>query len=557
MNLVHPIQSFIVLGFCASLAACSSGGDGAAPPPSPAPAPSVKAEVTQLVSVGLAGVANGQSGHQPTQTVLPGAGLFNPSGRQVAISQDSGFVAFTSSASDLILGDTNGVDDIYLRNRNGSVTTRISLGAGGIQATKASFSPVVSADGRYIAFTSLAENLDPLLPADLSSSPVNIFRRDRVTGITELVNVCLGLGCIGGPKSLASLGPNQLEIKVPSMSDDGRFIAWTIGSSNGATPVGGSLFIRDMSLNAPPVSFTGASGYVFQSPTISGSGLNALLGEDSSGPQLPSSQGTIVATLSGDGKVIAFITDRAHIRRETPPPPAIPIGDLNCDFDVYVGDVNLTEIPNPQALPNILLLAPPQVLNVTRVTAMPDVCPTGQSTTRLVRRLALSRDGRFIAYATNNDEINGGDTNQKFDVYVYDRTFDTKELVSVANGTSATGAFGPGVLGAGDSFEFSISDDGNLVTFLSDASNLVATDVNGTTTDVFVRNRTTRQTLLVSWSQSGAQPGPGTATRYPVMSGDGRALAFSSDSGNLVGTVDTNGFFDVFLACSGVGPTCP
>jgi Tol biopolymer transport system component len=515
-------------------------------------------EVTQLISIGLAGAANNQSGHQPTHTVLPGAGAFIPFGRQVAISQDSGFAAFTSSANDLIFGDTNGVDDIYLRNQNGSVTTRISLGAGGIQATKASFSPVVSADGRYIAFASLAENLDPLLPADLSSSPVNIFRRDRVTGTTELVNVCLGLGCIGGTKSLATLGPNQLEIKVPSMSDDGRFIAWTIGSSNGAAPVGGSLFIRDMSLNAPPPgSFTGASGYVFQAPTISGSGSNALLGEDFSGPQLPFSQVTIVATLSGDGKVIAFITDRAHIRRESLPPPAPPIGDLNCDFDVYVGEVNLTEVPNPQVLPNIILLAPPQVLNVTRVTAMPDVCPTGQSTNRLVRRLALSRDGRFIAYATSNDELNGGDTNQKFDVYVYDRVFGTKELVSVANGTPAAGAFGPGVLGVGDSFEFSISDDGNLVTFLSDAPNLVATDANGTTTDVFVRNRATRQTLLVSKSQSGVQPGLGTATRFPVISGDGRGIAFSSDSGNLIGTADTNGFFDVFLACSGAGATCP
>jgi hypothetical protein len=513
----------------------------------------VKAEVTQLISIGLAGAANNQSGHQPTHTVLPGVGTFTPFGRQVAISQDSGFVAFTSSASDLLLGDTNGVDDIYLRNRNGSVTTRVSLGAGGVQANKASFSPVVSADGRYIAFSSLAGNLDPLLPADLSFSPVNIFRRDRVTGVTELVNVCLGLGCFGGTKGLAVLGANQLEIKVPSMSDDGRFIAWTIGS-NGATP-NGSLFIRDMSLTAPPVSFGLPSGYQFQAPTISGSGLTALVGEDSSGPQTPFSQGTIVATLSGDGKVIAFITDRAHIRRETPPPPAAIAGDLNCDFDVYVGDVNLTDITNP-IQPNIVL-NPPQVLNVTRVTAMPDVCQTGQSTTRLVRRLALSRDGRFIAYGTSNDELNGGDTNQKFDVYVYDRTSGTKELVSVVNGTPASGGFGPGVLGSGDSFGLSISDDGNLVTFISDAANLVTADANGTTTDVFVRNRTTRQTLLVSKSQSGLQPNPGTSMLYPVISGDGRGIAFSSNAGNLTGTVDTNGFADVFLACSGAGASCP
>lgn len=93
---------------------------------------------------------------------------------------------------------------------------------------------------------------------------------------------------------------------------------------------------------------------------------------------------------------------------------------------------------------------------------------------------------------------------------------------------------------------------GNLVTFLSDAPNLVATDANGTTTDVFVRNRTTRQTLLVSRIQSGVQPNPGIATRYPVISGDGRGIAFSSDSGNLPGTADTNGFWDVFLACRGL-----
>lgn len=558
MGVLRSLQALIVLGAAASLAGCSSGGDGGgggAPSSGQPPSPSVKAEVTQLISIGLAGIANNQSGHQPTHTVLPGAGTFTPFGRQVAMSQDSGFVAFTSSASDLILGDTNGVDDIYLRNRNGSVTTRVSLGAGGVQANKASFSPVVSADGRYVAFSSLAGNLDPLLPADLSTSPVNIFRRDRVTGVTELVNVCLGIGCFGGTKGLAPLGANQLEIKVPSMSDDGRFIAWTIGA-NGATP-NGSLFIRDMSLTTPPVSSVPSFEYQFIARTISGSGPTALVGEDSSSNQFPG-QGTIVATLSGDGKVLAFITDRAHIRRETPPPPAppVPTGDLNCDFDVYVGDVNLTEIPDP-TLPNLIVLAPPQVLNVTRVTAMPDVCQTGQSTTRLVRRLALSRDGRFIAYGTSNDELNGGDTNQKFDVYVYDRASGTKELVSVANGTPASGGFGPGVLGGGDSFGLSISDDGNIVAFLSDAPNLVTADANGTTTDVFVRNRATRQTLLVSKSQSGLQPNPGTTTLYPVISGDGRGIAFSSNAGNLTGTVDTNGFADVFLACSGAGASCP
>jgi Tol biopolymer transport system component len=127
-----------------------------------------------------------------------------------------------------------------------------------------------------------------------------------------------------------------------------------------------------------------------------------------------------------------------------------------------------------------------------------------------------------------------GDGNDAQDVFVRDRRSGTTVRVSVAS----DGSEGNGVSGGA-----SISSDGRLVAFWSEASNLVANDSNGSA-DVFVRDRARGTTTRVSVSTGGTQAnGP---SRSAALSGDGRALAFRSNASNLVGG-DTNGTWDIFV----------
>jgi Tol biopolymer transport system component len=102
---------------------------------------------------------------------------------QARLSQDGRFVSFASLATNLVSGDTNSVSDIFIRDRQASTTTRVSLTAAGAQTDGASTAAAMSADGNYIVFTSAAANIT--LPAEPSTLTVDVFLRDRVAGTTE------------------------------------------------------------------------------------------------------------------------------------------------------------------------------------------------------------------------------------------------------------------------------------------------------------------------------------------------------------------------------------
>ena len=102
--------------------------------------------------------------------------LFRSSGNP-AISADGRFVAFESVASNLVAGDTNRADDVFVRDRLAGVTRRVSVGAGG-QANGSSFSPAISANGRSVAFGSSSSNL---VRGDTNGT-FDVFVRDPLLG---------------------------------------------------------------------------------------------------------------------------------------------------------------------------------------------------------------------------------------------------------------------------------------------------------------------------------------------------------------------------------------
>lgn len=148
-------------------------------------------------------------------------------------------------------------------------------------------------------------------------------------------------------------------------------------------------------------------------------------------------------------------------------------------------------------------------------------------------RPAVSADGRYIAFDSDASDLTLYDTNGTRDIFVRDRLAGVTERVSLSTS---------GLEGHGDSTEASVSADGMLVAFTSEANDLVANDHNGVS-DIFLHDRESGTTRRVSLSMSGQESNG--ASRQPMLSADGRWLVFVSDAGNLTES-HTPGRPDIF-----------
>ena len=210
----------------------------------------------------------------------------------------------------------------------------------------------------------------------------------------------------------------------------------------------------------------------------------------------PSSQ----SEMSRDGRYTAFVSDAQNL----------VAGDTNGAPDVFVRD------------------------RVAGTTTRVSVATGGGQGNGRSDLPSISRDGRYVAFFSEATNLVTGDTNGRSDVFVRDLVAGSTRRVSVTTG---------GGQANGDSEFPSISDNGQQVAFGSAASNLVSGDGNGLH-DIFVRDLTAGTTRRVSVSSSGA--GGNGASLFPAISGNGNVVAFVSDATNLV-PGDTNGNRDVFV----------
>ena len=133
------------------------------------------------------------------------------------ISADGRFVQFSSTASNLVPGDTNGWQDSFVYDRQTHTIERVSIAADGTQANNlASGSNAMSADGRYVAFESMASNL---VPGDTNAT-VDVFVYDRQTDNIRQVSVAAD-GTLGNKIST-----------FPFISADGRYVGFSSIASN-------------------------------------------------------------------------------------------------------------------------------------------------------------------------------------------------------------------------------------------------------------------------------------------------------------------------------------
>ena len=154
--------------------------------------------------------------------------------------------------------------------------------------------------------------------------------------------------------------------------------------------------------------------------------------------------------------------------------------------------------------------------------------------------VGLSADARFVLVNSQATNLVPGDTNDRWDVFVFDRSTGAMQRVSVTNGGAQAR---PGSDPFGGSLAGGISANGRFVVFRSDAANLAAHDTNRVS-DVFVYDRAGHRVTRVTVSSKGRQAnGP---SGDPAISANGRYVAFSSVATNLV-PGDTNGLSDVFV----------
>ena len=191
-----------------------------------------------------------------------------------AISADGQTVAFDSDATNLVSGDTNGARDIFVRDLSTGTTTRVSVDASGTQANADSHNPAISADGSLVAFDSGATNL----VAGDSNARTDIFLRDRMASSTTRIDLRPG----GAQTSRDS--------ELPAISPDGRYLAYDstdTGLVSGDSNTVGDVFELDRS-----------------------SGTTTRLSVDASGSQ---ADGASTAAALADGGVVAFASDAANL----------------------------------------------------------------------------------------------------------------------------------------------------------------------------------------------------------------------------------------------------
>ncbi|MCI0644217.1 MAG: calcium-binding protein [Chloroflexi bacterium] len=373
-----------------------------------------------------------------------------------AISADGRFVAFVSLADNLVPEDTNGFADTFVHDRLTATTERVSVssrereGNGHSGLVGVAAYPAISGDGRFVAFVSEADNL---VSGDRNGL-ADVFVRDRLLGTTERVSV-------SGDGSEAN-GSSE----GPAISADGRFVAFHSNAPNlvpGANPplFAEEVYVRDRATGTTEIISINSAGEA-------GNNLNFR------------------ADISADGRFVVFSSSADNL-----------VPGLQSGHQVYLRD---------RAAGTIERISEDATGN------------PGDGTSVLPK---VSLDGRFVAFQTNTGNLIG-DGNHESHILVKDRVTGTFERVS------ATSTGEPADL---LSEHPDLTPDGRFVTFFSLATNLVPGDTN-IRRDIFVRDRQTGTVVRVSVSTAGEQGN--SESQWPTISDDGLVTMFESSADNLV-----------------------
>jgi hypothetical protein len=276
------------------------------------------------------------------------------------VSADGRFVVFTSLARNLVANDGNNASDVFVRDRQTGTTRRVSVSSGGNQGNGGSFRGEFSSDGRFVTFVSTATNLTN---RDANGPAEDVFVRDLQTGTTQMVSVS-STGVQGNSVSTLS-----------AITPGGRFVAFTSFASNlvpGDTNGAYDVFVRDRQAGTTErvsVSSTGGQG---QNPP------GSPFPPDSANP-----------SISADGRFVSFQSQASNL---------VPNDTNSSAFnDVFLRD------------------------RQTGTTIRASVSTTGQEGNGTSNNSSLSDDGQRVVFGSEADTLVAGDANGKrSDVFLHE-----------------------------------------------------------------------------------------------------------------------------------------
>ncbi len=374
-----------------------------------------------------------------------------------AISGDGRFVAFSSVADNLVPGDTNETRDVFVHDRETGITSLVSVNSAGEQGNALSGTPSISGDGRFIAFSSVADNL---VPGDTNEAQ-DIFVRDLQTGITSLVSVN-SAGELGNRDSL-----------FPIISADGSEIFFNSDADNlvpGDTNEKQNIFIRELE-----------------------TGITTQFNPDFSGNQFNSS--SRIYSMSDNGRFITFTSDADNL---------VP-GEENCQMYIHDRETGINSCITAESHPgdsigsntisndgrfiafaSVFIPFVGNLAGDTRPFSRVFVYDRATEETNRIHGLqspVISADGRFIASTTSTII---SPENKKVFIHDLRSNISTSLLTLEESDAQRTQSFSPTPVPEGWRAEYaSISADGSSIAFNSFVNDLVPGDTNNLS-DVFV-----------------------------------------------------------------------
>ena len=528
-----------------------------------------------------------------------------------SLSSDGRYVTFSSNASNLVPGDTNGVLDIFVYDRTTKLIERVSVSAAGVQGNGNSGYSLLSGDGRYVTIFSDASNL---VPGDTNGRN-DRFVYDRTTKLIELISTIdaaaqgngnsgiIGFCCNSAAGNLIAGSYGRGDVIVYDLTTK-RLDAITY------LPTKSVIDVLHTTIASTPVSNVNAAVYgdlkINNSLLVGNQGVQDVytrLGVTVSNNNIFSStpQSDLVSSLqrsgtrppvhnlrAGNPAINAATSASAGTQDQLGQMRVIPdIGAVEAVFANVSGKVYVDQNRNGQldavesGVPGVAVtLNGPAAAVLTSQQDDPQTSSVNEdgfllasfltagnyqfspqpvtgfssfkSPLEIIRSASLqanngsdfasfSAEGRYVTFNSGSTNLVSGDTNAAGDVFVYDRTTKVFERVSLSDA---------GVQGNGSSSAPSISADGRFVSFLSDASNLVAGDTNAAA-DVFVYDRTTKLIERVSVSNAGVQGNAPSASNSFIrgaapLSADGRYVTYHSFASNLI-SGDSNNSQDIFV----------
>jgi Tol biopolymer transport system component len=461
-----------------------------------------------LVSVNAAGTASGNDassfndGDGSTPSATPG----QPA---PTLSADGSLMAFQSDATDLVAGvnDTNVMSDVFVRNLQTGQTQLVSGTPAGVTGNGQSFDPVISPDGRYVAFLSTATNLSSTTaaqPGNLAAPANFLYVRDLKTGTTTLLDAT--------PTGQPS---NGFATRSFVFSPNSSTLAFVDSSTNLTSPSSGSnaagsdfnVYLRNLAAGTTSAVSITPGGALSQPPAGGESAVNSLV-------------------FSPDGTKLVFTSTATDLTSNPlgTTPPTVPGGGA-AGANIYVSDLGTGATTLVSAAQN-------------------GDFPDGDSNTPV-----FSPDGTQLAFLSSSTDLTAQGTGGRpsaseigtgalpvYDLFVRNLATGTTQAVSVNPGTN--------MLSTGDVAQMVFSPDGKSLAFVSMGADMTSNPIDPAspqpsnsggptfpTTNVFLGNLSTGTVTAVSHTPSGDLSN-GTSLN-PAFSPDGTSVAFLSTATDL------------------------